>query len=58
MRSSGHGGASRGRRQEWSPSERLALRLVGISTRMLLFEPRDEGNERLTELTGEHRCHG
>jgi putative transposase len=43
-------------------SERAALRLVGMSTRVLRYQPRDDGNaglrERLKQLAGQHRRHG
>ena len=43
-------------------SERAALRLVSMSTSVLRYRPRDDGNsklrERLKELAGQHRRHG
>ncbi|MDR7096057.1 putative transposase [Hydrogenophaga laconesensis] len=43
-------------------SERHACRLVGISTSVLRYQPREDGNEplreRLKELAGQHRRHG
>ena len=43
-------------------SERQACRLVGISTSVLRYQPREDGNEplreRLKELAGQHRRHG
>ena len=43
-------------------SERQALRLAGMSTSTLRYQPRDDGNgrlrERLIELAGQHRRHG
>ena len=43
-------------------SERQACRLVGISTSVLRYQPRTDGNEtlreRLKELAGQHRRHG
>jgi len=43
-------------------SERAALRLVSMSTSVLRYQPRDDGNgklrERLKELAGQHRRHG
>ncbi|MDH3209469.1 MAG: IS3 family transposase [Burkholderiaceae bacterium] len=45
-----------------SLSERMALKLVGISASVLRYQPRDDGNsklrERLKELAGQHRRHG
>ena len=43
-------------------SERQACRLVAISTSVLRYQPRTDGNEtlreRLKELAGQHRRHG
>jgi putative transposase len=43
-------------------SERTACRLVGISTSVLRYQARQDGNqplrERLKELAGQHRRHG
>ena len=48
--------------QDKGLSERQACRLVGISTSVLRYQPREDSNqplrERLKELAGQHRRHG